>query len=486
MKRLLYIWLFVLSALSAVAQERKDSIQILFPDSASTTLQLDYLNTSQIVDSIIASLALPQNAQRPIFLSTVTPPQGVVSFYNGRDSIALERLQTVALLLSDHGIADSLICYNIETYDSLNVADTLQSATFSTQSEGVWLHMPGGEWLGTGTYDISPLAQQAPDSVAADSVVVSAHRKAKSPKTTVSRPACSIQKSRPSFRSSFRSSSTPTPLASHPQKAKDNTFINNARTMDSLTNLVRLLQDTIAQYRQQIADLRQIQYQAQIANTQTDGFNHTLYVVLVVLLVICLLLLLYFIYERRRTKEEMEALREEVIYNMMSLQHVATQHVDNQQISTPPQQGFAGDSAKHPATPATASSSSSSPSSSPAPSSSPSSSFEGIYGGKALYESLVAGTCETIDKWSSVDVCNFIEYYRLNHREFVDGLEANYNSLSRNHKMFLILLDMGKNDSEIQQLMNITQTTIRSIRFRIRAKRKEDGQSNDPQTTINF
>ena len=52
--------------------------------------------------------------------------------------------------------------------------------------------------------------------------------------------------------------------------------------------------------------------------------------------------------------------------------------------------------------------------------------------------------------------------------------------------MFLILLDMGKNDSEIQQLMNITQTTIRSIRFRIRAKRKEDGQSNDPQTTINF
>ena len=153
----------------------------------------------------------------------------------------------------------------------------------------------------------------------------------------------------------------------------------------------------------------------------------------------------------------------------------------------PPQQGFAGDSAKHPATPATASSSSSSsPSSSPAPSSSPSSSFEGIYGGKALYESLVAGTCETIDKWSSVDVCNFIEYYRLNHREFVDGLEANYNSLSRNHKMFLILLDMGKNDSEIQQLMNITQTTIRSIRFRIRAKRKEDGQSNDPQTTINF
>ena len=110
--------------------------------------------------------------------------------------------------------------------------------------------------------------------------------------------------------------------------------------MDSLTNLVRLLQDTIAQYRQQIADLRQIQYQAQIANTQTDGFNHTLYVVLVVLLVICLLLLLYFIYERRRTKEEMEALKEEVIYNMMSLQHVATQHVDNQQISTPPPARF--------------------------------------------------------------------------------------------------------------------------------------------------
>ena len=344
MKRFLHIWLFVLTAVMAVAQERKDSIQILFPDSGSTTLQLDYLNTSQVVDSIVASLALPQNAQRPIILSTVTPPQGVVSFYNGKDSIALERLQSVALLLSEHGVADSLIHYDTEFYDSLSVADTLKTATLLPQSEGVWLHIPGGEWLGTGTYDISPLAQQMPDSVVTDSVAISApvidevatvgqpqvptdvvaKPKAVNTKSPTSRTSRSVQKARPSH----------TPSVTSISPTHNITSINNARTMDSLFHLVSLLQDTIAQYRQQIAELRQ--FQSQIMNTSVpDSTNATLYVIVVVLLVVFLMLLLYSFYEHYRTKTEIDALKEEIAYNGASLRHVIVQRADNQQLPPP-------------------------------------------------------------------------------------------------------------------------------------------------------
>lgn len=105
--------------------------------------------------------------------------------------------------------------------------------------------------------------------------------------------------------------------------------------MDSLFHLVSLLQDTIAQYRQQIAELRQ--FQSQIMNTSVpDSTNATLYVIVVVLLVVFLMLLLYSFYEHYRTKTEIDALKEEIAYNGASLRHVIVQRADNQQLPPPP------------------------------------------------------------------------------------------------------------------------------------------------------
>ena len=95
-----------------------------------------------------------------------------------------------------------------------------------------------------------------------------------------------------------------------------------------------------------------------------------------------------------------------------------------------------------------------------------------MWRGKALYASLVNGSVERIDHWGREEITSLVEYYRLLKRSFVESMENDYNSLSRNHKLFLILEDLGKTDAEIQKLLNITQTTIRSLRFRIRAKRK--------------
>lgn len=107
-------------------------------------------------------------------------------------------------------------------------------------------------------------------------------------------------------------------------------------------------------------------------------------------------------------------------------------------------------------------------------------SFENIWRGKALYESVADGTCKRVDGWSREEMQGVIDYYRLLKRDFVDALENDYQSLSRNHMIFLILVDMGKSDSEIKQLMNITQTTIRSFRFRIKAKKKSDQDPKYP------
>ena len=109
----------------------------------------------------------------------------------------------------------------------------------------------------------------------------------------------------------------------------------------------------------------------------------------------------------------------------------------------------------------------------------PSDTFENMYRGKALYASLVSGSAERIDHWGRDEITSLVEYYRLQKRSFVESMENDYNALSRNHKLFLILEDMGKTDAEIQKLLNITQTTIRSLRFRIRAKRKTNGSADN-------
>ena len=204
-----------------------------------------------------------------------------------------------------------------------------------------------------------------------------------------------------------------------------------------------------------------------------EDSNRSFFVIIAILLLALLLLVLAYFFERRRAKREADDLRYEM--DKMSHQLIYVQKQMDEMKTCPPQEVPETIPA---ATVVSQKTSATSPSSS--------SSFENIYGGKALYESLMNGTCKSIERWSNVDTGNFIEYYRLQHREFVDSLDTDYNNLSRNHKVFMVLLDMGKSDPEIQKLMGITQTTIRSLRFRIKAKRKDANGTEDVQTTIQF
>lgn len=499
MKRLVHIWLLLFIAVLAMAQQRKDSIKILFPDAYTATIDSGYLNTSQVLDSIVASLALPQNAERHIYLSSMTPHEGVDSLYKGGDSIAFNRLQSVAFVLKGNGVQDSLIHFNT---DSCNVSEALNdtaTATLLPSEEGVWLHMPGGIFLGTGTYDIYQLV---PDSTTVSPSSLSSLSSSTSPTSPTSSPSVASSPSSPSPSSVTSPSNHARPSSKTIPK---HTINNNARMMDSLRLLVSAQQDTIAQYRQQIAELSQ--RSAQVVNTPAADPNRNLYVIIAILLALLLLLLGIFLYGRRRrestkhhaddlydqlrsVKNEVLAMKNELAKTQSELAKSQSELAKSKEEMAKAKEQVASTSREEttpvvtvppviPAAPVAHVSA-------PAASNDSAVSFDGIYSGKSLYESVVDGTCQSVAGWGAVEVRNFIDYYRLQHREFVDSLDTDYNNLSRNHKVFMVLLDMGKSDPEIQKLMGITQTTIRSIRFRIKAKRKGDSEPEDTQTTIQF
>ena len=500
MKRLVHIWLLLSIAVLAMAQQRKDSIKILFPDAYTATIDSGYLNTSQVLDSIIASLVLPQNAERHIYLSSMTPHEGVDSLYKGGDSLVANRLQSVALVLKQVGVQDSLIHFNTDSCNVSCASNDSITATLLTPQEGVWLYMPGGIFLGTGTYDIY---QAAPDSTALSPSISSSSpsltsstsaTSPTSPTSLTSTPKSSRLSSHSSSPSASSHSSSPSSPShtSHaspsPKTTPKNSINNNARIMDSLRLLVSAQQDTIAQYRQQIADLSQ--RTAQIVETQAADSNRNLYLIIALLLVLLLLLLGVLLYGRRRRSadkhhagdlyEQLQAAKAEVIVMKDELAKSQSELAKSKAEKVKAKENVnVAPVAQEAVTSAAQVTSPTSSNDSPV-------SFDGIYSGKSLYESVVDGSCPSVAGWGAIEVRNFIEYYRLQHREFVDSLDTDYNNLSRNHKVFMVLLDMGKTDPEIQKLMGITQTTIRSIRFRIKAKRKDANGTEDTQTTIQF
>lgn len=89
--------------------------------------------------------------------------------------------------------------------------------------------------------------------------------------------------------------------------------------------------------------------------------------------------------------------------------------------------------------------------------------------GEALYNHLLIGG--PTSEWTDEQIRRLVEHYKLQNYPLIHSLETDYDNLPLNHMLFEILLDMGKSDADIQRMMNISQTTIRSYRFRIKNKK---------------
>lgn len=89
--------------------------------------------------------------------------------------------------------------------------------------------------------------------------------------------------------------------------------------------------------------------------------------------------------------------------------------------------------------------------------------------GELLYKQLLEG--RNTHEWTNNQIRSLVSFYAIQHHDFVQGLQTDYENLPLNHILFMILLDMGKTDQEIQQMMGVSQTTIRSYRFRIKGRK---------------
>lgn len=79
---------------------------------------------------------------------------------------------------------------------------------------------------------------------------------------------------------------------------------------------------------------------------------------------------------------------------------------------------------------------------------------------------------QPIASWTTVDMVNFIEYYRAIKPDFVEDLDNNYNKLSPRYKIILILEDMQKSIDEIKIIMSFEETSYYSAKSRINGAKK--------------
>lgn len=100
---------------------------------------------------------------------------------------------------------------------------------------------------------------------------------------------------------------------------------------------------------------------------------------------------------------------------------------------------------------------------------------EMLYNGHRLYR-LITEENGTAATWRRSDFTDFIEYYRLTDLPFVHRLETCYDNLSPKNKFFEILYNMGMTDTNVQRILGIGQSTIRTTRTRIRQKLKRGSE----------
>ncbi len=96
--------------------------------------------------------------------------------------------------------------------------------------------------------------------------------------------------------------------------------------------------------------------------------------------------------------------------------------------------------------------------------------FELYNKGKLLYDQIRRG--ESILLWKKEDYLCFISYYRQTDPIFLIELEKKYERLSPRNIVFEILCAWNKTDCEIGKIMDMNKGAIRTLKSRLKAKRK--------------
>lgn len=91
--------------------------------------------------------------------------------------------------------------------------------------------------------------------------------------------------------------------------------------------------------------------------------------------------------------------------------------------------------------------------------------------GRRLYEGLALG--KFIEKRDSKAMKNLIAYYRIVDSEFFESVDREYEKLTTQNVLILMLRHIGKSDADIAELLGVSDSSMRSYNHRIRESRKD-------------
>lgn len=93
-----------------------------------------------------------------------------------------------------------------------------------------------------------------------------------------------------------------------------------------------------------------------------------------------------------------------------------------------------------------------------------------LYHGKEKYDEIMAGG-NTV-KWDKQDFEDFINYYRLIDLPYITEMEAKYDNLTARNLFYLVLEHLEKSNEEIQNILCIGASSLRTLRSRLRKQLK--------------
>lgn len=92
--------------------------------------------------------------------------------------------------------------------------------------------------------------------------------------------------------------------------------------------------------------------------------------------------------------------------------------------------------------------------------------------GRMLYDDIMAN--KTMANWSQKEEEIFLDYYTTTHYRTVQRLKniPRNESLTVHRLFYVVLVELGKTDEEIRQIMSISPETLRTLRFRTKPLEK--------------
>lgn len=100
-----------------------------------------------------------------------------------------------------------------------------------------------------------------------------------------------------------------------------------------------------------------------------------------------------------------------------------------------------------------------------------------LFHGRQKYEEIMDGG-NTV-KWGKQDFEDFLNYYRLIDLPYITEMEAKYENLSPRNLFYLVLERLGKSNEEIQNVLCIGASSLRTLRSRLRKQLKTPQESEN-------